>query len=74
MAVHALDSAPDMAKERQKRTDDTVRVMVAMDRDAHRRLKLYCVATSQFIEDVGARWIAERLATEEKKVKLPGSG
>ena len=59
-----------MAKETAKSTDDNFkRVVLKMHGDIHRRLKLYCVATEQNIEDVGSAWIADRLTIEEKKLK-----
>lgn len=57
-----------MGKEQSKQAEPA-RVMVKMDRDIHRRFKIFCVATGQKIEDVGAQWIADRLAIEEKKAK-----
>lgn len=65
-----IQSPPIMAKtESRAGADRLKRVVVKMNPEAHRRLKLYCVATSQNIEDVGARWIEDRLQLEEKKLK-----
>jgi hypothetical protein len=59
-----------MAKDSAKPSEENFRrVVLKMPADIHRRLKLYCVATEQNIEDVGAAWIADRLSSEEKKLK-----
>jgi hypothetical protein len=67
--VCEIESLPIMAKMQSRASDGRKRVVVKMSPEVHRRLRLYCVATAQNIEDVGAQWIEERLLIEEKKLK-----
>lgn len=52
--------------------DEVVRYTAMMPKSVRRRLKSFCTLTDQKMEVVGAQWIAERLATEEKR--LPRAG
>ena len=70
--VAALIQSPSMAKrkslEDSPRPDDIVRFTALMRRDDRARFKYFCERTGQEMEQVGARWIMDRLTEEEKRL------
>jgi hypothetical protein len=50
------------------RPDDVVRYTALMRRDERARFKYFCERTGPELEEVGARWILERLSQEEKRL------
>jgi hypothetical protein len=71
-----LLESPGMAK-RAKATeqgkhpvtpDDEVRFTAVMRREDRARLKFFCERIGAEMEKVGAQWILDRLAAEEKKL------
>jgi hypothetical protein len=69
---NALLDSPGMAKTRDTvkppRPDDEVRFVCNMTRDERARLKAFCARIGQDMESIGARWILDRLAAEERKL------
>lgn len=54
--------------EAEPKEDRRVRYTARMEPEVRARLKAFCALTGQDMEDVGAAWIAERLAAEERKL------
>jgi hypothetical protein len=66
-----LVQSPVMAKpktERDPRPDDVVRFTALMTREERARLKFFCERSGKDMERIGAQWILERLAQEERKL------
>jgi hypothetical protein len=62
---------PERSKqpEPQARPDeDLVRYTALMRREDRHRLRVYCVRVGEDMERLGAAWIMERLAQEERKL------
>jgi LPS O-antigen subunit length determinant protein (WzzB/FepE family) len=72
MATAVLES-PNMAKRKPEADKGTesrlVRYTARMEPEVRARLKAYCALVGEDMEDVGARWITERLAIEERKLR-----
>jgi hypothetical protein len=44
------------------------RVPVRLSREEHTRLRVFCIRIGESLETIAGRWIADRLAAEEKKL------
>jgi hypothetical protein len=67
-----LVQSPVMAKqhkpERDPRPDDEVRYTALMTREDRARLRFFCERSGKDMERIGAQWILERLAQEERRL------
>lgn len=71
MSVAVLDF-PGMAKQEQGQKDrkptDEVRFVAMMTREQRARFRIFCLRIGADMEKIGAQWILDRLAAEEKKL------
>lgn len=58
----------EAAREKDLRPEDEVRFLAIMTRDERARLKSFCARIGANMERLGAQWIVERLAQEERKL------
>jgi hypothetical protein len=56
------------AQEKEQKPDEPVRFVAMMSREDRHRLRIFCVRIGADMEKIGAQWILDRLAAEEKKL------